>query len=433
MVSNNDKSAEVAGDNIAQTLGLNQTNDRRRGYIKWGGISVAIVVLVIIVLQLFSNGISQTVRYKTAEVTRGNMTVTVTATGTLQPVNQVEVGSEISGTIKTVLVDFNDRVKQGQVLASMDTDQLQAKVNQAQAALQLARARVKQSEATTIETRKILTRFTELAKKSFLSQQDWDAAQASYDRAVADLTSARAQVVQSQASLDAESTTLAKATIHSPINGIVLKRDVEPGQTVAAAFQTPVLFTLAENLTQMELHVDVDEADVGQVAEGQVAEFTVDAYANNNFPAKIIEVHFASQTVDGVVTYETVLSVDNSDLLLRPGMTATADIVVKQVEDALLLPNAALRFSPPIQEEKIESDGGSLISKLMPRPPRPSSNRNDTTKADKKQQLVWVLRGDQAVAIAVATGSTDGIMTEITSGDLQPGMALIVGIVSSGQ
>lgn len=433
MVSNNDKSAAAPGADIAQTLGLDQVNDRPRNYIKWGGIALAIVVLVIIVLQWFGNGNSQTVRYKTVEVTRGKLTVTVTATGTLQPVNQVEVGSEISGTIKTVLVDFNDRVKQGQVLAVMDIDQLQAKVNQARASLQLAKAQVKQAEATVVETRNKLRRAKELATSGMCSEQDCDAAQASYDRAVADLAGARAQVVQAQASLDADQTALAKATIHSPINGIVLNRDVEPGQTVAASFQTPVLFTLAENLTQMELHVDVDEADVGQVAEGQIAEFTVDAYANKNFPAKIIEVHFASQTVDGVVTYETVLSVDNSDLLLRPGMTATADIMVKQVEDALLLPNAALRFSPPVQEEKIESGGGSLISKLMPRPPRSSSKQNDKTKADKKAQQVWVLRDGQAVAIAVDTGSTDGIMTEITSGDLQPGMALIVDTVSSGQ
>lgn len=433
MVSINDKSVVAPGDNIAQTLGLHQTNDWRRGYLKWGGIAVAIIVLVGVVWQLFGNGNSQAFRYKTADVTRGKLTVIVTATGTLQPVNQVEVGSEISGTIKAVLVDFNDRVKQGQVLASMDTDQLQAKVNQARAALQLAEAKVKQSEATVVETRDKLARSTELAKTGMCSKEDCDAARASYDRAFADLAGARAQVVQAQASLDAESTTLAKATIHSPIDGIVLNRDVEPGQTMAASFQTPVLFTLAENLTQMELHVDVDEADVGQVAEGQIARFTVDAYPNKDFPAKIIEVHFASQTVDGVVTYETVLSVDNSGLLLRPGMTATADITVKQVEDVLLLPNAALRFSPPAQEEKVESDSGSLISKLMPRPPRSSSNQNDKTKADNKQQRVWVLRNDQPVPIAVTTGSTDGVMTEISSGELQPDMALIVDIISSDQ
>ena len=433
MVSDDNEPAEVRDDNIAQTLGLDQAVDRRRAYIKRGGIAVAIVVLIVTVLQIFGTGNSQAVRYETAEVTQGDLTVVVTATGTLQPVNQVEVGSEVSGTIKDVLVDFNDRVKEGQVLASIDTSQLEAKVNQAQAALELARAGVGQAEATRVETSRILARSVELAKTGMCSEQDCDAAQASYDRAVADLAGAKAEVVQAQASLDAELTTLAKATIHSPINGIVLDRDVEPGQTVAASFQTPVLFTLAENLTQMELHVDVDEADVGQIAAGQSAEFTVDAYANKTFPAKIIEVHFASQTVDGVVTYETVLSVDNTDLLLRPGMTATADITVKQVEDALLLPNAALRFTPPLQKENAESDGGSLISMLMPRRPQASPTRKDTTQGNSSQQQVYVLRDEQVVAIAVVTGSTDGIMTEVTGGELQPGMSLIVDTLSSGQ
>jgi len=432
MPSNNDKSAAAPGADIAQTLGVGQSRDPRKHYFKLGGIAVVIIVIVIIVAQWIGNGNSQTIRYKTAEVTRGKLVVTVTATGTLQPVNQVEVGSEISGTIKTVPVDFNDRVKQGQVLASMNTDQLQAKVNQARASLELAKAQVKQAEATVVETRNKLRRANELAKSGMCSEQDCDAAQASYDRAVADLARTKAQVVQAQAFLDAEQTTLAKATIHSPIDGIVLKRDVEPGQTVAASFQTPVLFTLAENLTQMELHVDVDEADVGQVKEGQDAEFTVDAYANRNFPARITEVHFASQTVDGVVTYETVLRVDNSELLLRPGMTATADIMVKQVEGALLLPNAALRFSPPVQEEQVKSGGGSLISKLMPRPPSSSSKQNEETKAD-KQQRVWALHDGQAVAIPVTTGSTDGIMTEVTGGNIEPGMALVIDTISISQ
>ncbi len=428
-----DKSAVATAGNIAQTLGLDQTHVWRGYVLKWAGIAVVIVVLAAIVLRLFGNGNSQTVRYKTAEVTRGNLTVTVTATGTLEPVNQVEVGSEISGTIRAVLVDFNDRVEQGQVLASVDTDQLQAQVNQAVASLGLAKAQVKQAEATVIETTNSLNRADRLVKSNAFSQEEYDAAQAAHERAVANLAGAKAQVSLAQASLDAQNITLGKATVLSPITGIVLNRDVEPGQTVAASFQTPVLFTLAENLTQMELHVDVDEADVGLVQEGQDAEFSVDAYANKTFPAKIIEVHFASQTIDGVVTYETVLSVDNSDLLLRPGMTATADITVKQIEDALLLPNAALRFSPPAQQEEIESDGGSLISKLMPRPPRSSSKQNETTKADSTQQQVWVLRDDQAMAIDVVTDSSDGIMTEITGGDLQPGMALIVDSFSGDQ
>ncbi|MCL1103643.1 efflux RND transporter periplasmic adaptor subunit [Shewanella saliphila] len=203
--------------------------------------------------------------------------MTVTATGTLQPVNQVEVGSEISGTIKTVLVDFNDYVEKDQILARMNTDQLEAKVSQARASLDSAKAQVKQIEATIVETQKALTRYRQLVKKDLYSVQELDVSQASYDRAVANLASAKALVAQSQAALDAELTTLAKATIHSPIDDIVLIRDVEPGQTMAASFQTPVMFTLAENLTQMELHVDVDEADVGQINVGQKALFTVDA------------------------------------------------------------------------------------------------------------------------------------------------------------
>lgn len=430
MSSDIKKPATKQDADIRKILGVNESSGSHRPGIKWLGFFAVIVVISIVVWQMFSNGQSQTVHYKTANVSRGLLSIRVTATGTLEPVNQVEVGSEISGTIKTVLVDFNDRVKQGQVLARMDTDQLQARVNQAKASLDLARAQVKQSEATLTETNNTLSRSRELAKSGMCSEQDCDAAQASYDRAVANLESANAQVVQVQASLDAESTTLAKATIHSPIDGIVLERDVEPGQTVAASFQTPVMFTLAENLTQMELHVDVDEADIGQVKAGQEALFTVDAYAKRDFFAKIIEVHFASQTVDGVVTYETILSVDNSELLLRPGMTATADILVKQVKDALLVPNAALRFSPPEQKQQASSNG-SLISRLMPRPPSSPKQREASVDTQNNQQQVWVLGDEQAIAIAVTTGSTNGIMTEIVNGDVEPGMALITDTISN--
>lgn len=431
MPLNDQNSATIQSADIRQTLGIDRPTGPYNPRIKWLWFVAIIVVISIIVWQIFGNSQSQTVHYKTVNINRGLLNITVTATGTLEPVNQVEVGSEISGTIKTVLVDFNDYVKEGQVLARMDTDQLQAKVNQAKASLNLALAQVKSSEATIVETRNMLSRFRELAKTGMSSEQNFDTAQASYDRAVANMESAKAQVVQAQASLDAESTTLAKATIHSPIDGIVLNRNVEPGQTMAASFQTPVMFTLAENLTQMELHVDVDEADVGQVAVAQTALFTVDAYANKNFPAKITEVHFASQTVDGVVTYETVLAVDNSELFLRPGMTATADILVKQVKDALLLPNGALRFSPPELEQQTASRG-SLISSLIPRLPKKSTSRKNIDSKNNQQQ-VWTLRDGQPIAIAVTTGSTDGIKTEITSGDIETSTTLIIDTISSKQ
>lgn len=429
MSSNDQNPATKQSDDIRQTLGINRRTGQYSPHIKWIWFVAIIVVILIVVWQIYGNGQSQTVHYKTANVSRGLLNITVTATGTLEPVNQVEVGSEISGTIKTVLVDFNDYVKEGQVLARMDTDQLQAKVNQAKASLNLARAQVKSSEATIIETKNKLSRSRELAKTGMCSEQDCDAAQAASDRAAANLDSAKAQVVQAQAYLDAESTTLAKATIHSPIDGIVLNRNVEPGQTMAASFQTPVMFTLAENLTQMELHVDVDEADVGQVAVAQSALFTVDAYANKNFPAKITEVHFTSQTVDGVVTYETILTVDNSELLLRPGMTATADILVKKVKDALLVPNGALRFSPPEKEQQTSSSGG-LISSLIPRP-LTSSKQQKHMDNHKNQQQVWTLRNGEPIAIAVTTGSTDGIKTEITNGDIESGIPLIIDIITA--
>jgi HlyD family secretion protein len=201
---------------------------------------------------------------------------------------------------------------------------------------------------------------------------------------------------------------------------------------VAASFQTPVLFTLAENLTQMELHVDVDEADVGQVKEGQDAEFTVDAYPKKSFPAKITEVHFASQTVDGVVTYETVLLVDNSELLLRPGMTATADIMVKQIDDALLVPNAALRFKPVTAEKKNTGGSRGLLGSILPHRPHTEKTKPEI-HTDNRQQEVWVLHDGEPSAITITTGSSNGILSEVLSGDIEPGMALITDAASNGK
>lgn len=430
MVSTPQKSSTNQKNDIRKTLGLDESTKHHNTFRKYFWFTGIIVVIAILSWQFLANGQSQTTQYKTINVSKGSLNITVTATGTLQPVNQVEVGSEISGTIKTVLVDFNDYVEKDQILARMNTDQLEAKVSQARASLDSAKAQVKQIEATIVETQKALTRYRQLVKKDLYSVQDLDVSQASYDRAVANLASAKALVAQSQAALDAELTTLAKATIHSPIDGIVLIRDVEPGQTMAASFQTPVMFTLAENLTQMELHVDVDEADVGQINVGQKAFFTVDAYANRNFPATITDVHFASQTIDGVVTYETVLRVDNSDLLLRPGMTATADILVKQINDSLLVPNAALRFKPSNEETQSNNNGGFMKS-IMPGPPSISKTKVESNDTDNLQQHVWTLRDNQPIAINVTTGSTNGINTEIISGDLKADMPLIIDTIST--
>jgi len=355
----------------------------------------------------------------------------------------VVVGSELSGNVERVEVDYNSRVKVGQALARLDTSKLKAQVLQAKAALESAEAKVLQAGATVKESRNNLERLQrvrELSNGKVPSQNDLEAAEAALDRALANEAGAKADVSQAQANLQTKETDLGKAVIRSPINGIVLARNVDPGQTVAASLQAPVLFTLAEDLRQMELHVDVDEADVGQVQEGQEARFTVDAYPNRAFAARITQVRYGAKTASGVVTYETVLSLDNSDLSLRPGMTATADITVKKVQNAIVVPNAALRFTPPQVKEKSVSPNqgqGGLVGSLFPHPPRrpASSMQRPGAKGGggmRKQQRVWTLTNGQPLAIPVRTGATDGVITEITGGEVSPGMALVVDSVGGG-
>jgi HlyD family secretion protein len=366
------------------------------------------------------------VRYETAEVQQGDLTVTVTATGTLEPVNQVDVGSELSGIIETVEVDFNDKVQRGQVLARLDTDRLQAQVLESRAALQSNEAKVTEAQATVLETRLAFERCEKLAERQLCTTGDLDAARAAHARAKAAEASARALVTEARATLDGKETELAKTEIRSPIDGLVLLRQIEPGQTVAASLQAPILFTLAEDLSQMELHVAVDEADVGRIAVGQSAAFTVDAWPERSFPARITQVRFAPRTVEGVVTYETVLAVDNTDLALRPGMTATSVITVQELQDALLVPNAALRFTPPATESAQPRRRGAF-GMIFPRPPMGQRRSN----ADKNGgQKVWVLRDAEPEAVPVKTGSSDGKFTELRSGELHPGEQVVVDTVT---
>ena len=399
---------------------------------RWSWAVVVVALVAAIGSWIWVRDDDQTaVRYKTQEVRRGDLTVVVTATGNLEPTNQVDVGSELSGTVKTVRVDFNDHVKVGQVLATLDTAKLDKQVQESRASLQVAQARVLDAKAGVMEARANLDRLSKVQKlgSSLVSEQDLVTARAAFARAEAAVASAKAQVAQAQANLDGAETDRAKAVIYSPINGIVLKRAIEPGQTVAASLQAPVLFTLAEDLTRMELHVDVDEADVSKVTDGQEATFTVDAYPERRFQARVAEVRFGSETVGGVVTYETVLKVDNTDLSLRPGMTATADIAVGHVSDVVLVPNAALRFEPPASAQE-NQQRRSFTSLLFPRPPRRDTARPQERASGSKQH-VWVLQGGVPVAIPVTTGMTDGSMTQIIAGDLSPGTAVVVDTATS--
>lgn len=406
---------------ISRTLGLGQP---QRPYKKWliRGAVAMVLGLLALLFNPFASDKASEVRYLTRQVERGDLVLKVSATGTLQPLNQVVVGSELSGTIDSIEVDFNDQVEVGTVLARLDTSTLESRIVEARASLQSAKAKVQEARATEMEKRAAMSRCRELAQRKMCSENDVDATVAAYERARAAVAIARAQVAIAEAVLDGHQTNLKKASIRSPINGIVLDRKVEPGQTVAASLQAPELFTLAEDLTHMELIVAVDEADIGQIAVDMPAKFSVDAYPEQSFEASITQIRHAPQTVEGVVTYETVLAVDNPGQQLLPGMTATADIRTRHIEDALLVPNAVFRYSPPQPVKQTEKQqGGSIFSRMFRRPqrePRPAP-------ATGPERQVWTLKNGEPQAISITVGASNGIMTEVLKGELEPGMELI--------
>lgn len=418
---------------ITETLGMHQSHMLSKRLKRYLAIAL-MVILAVAALGIWKKaGKTNPTQYKTEQVRRGELTVIVTATGTLQPTNTVSVGSELSGIMKSVEANYNDRVKVGQVLAKLDTSKLEAQITQSKAALESTKAKVLQAQATVSETQAKLSQFKkvkELSKGKVPSQSEMDAAEAAFERAKADAASAAAAVSQAQATLQANETDLYKSVIRSPISGVVLTRSIEPGQTVAASFQAPVLFTLAQDLTQMELHVNVDEADIGKIREGQKATFSVSAYPNRTFEARITQARYSSTTTSGVVTYETLLKVDNTDLSLRPGMTATADITVKKVDNAILVPSAALRFTPATQQEEKPSAG--LVGSLLPHPPSGMQQRSDTS-ANGKQQRVWILRNGKPSPVSVTTGATSGGVIEVLTGDLRPGMEVVSDIIGGAR
>lgn len=415
----NEKSSPEALKNILNQAPKSFNVSKR---LRW--VQLAIVGLLLLVLFPFWRADkSSKGQYLTEAVARGNLVVTVSATGTLQPTTSVDVGSEQSGTLAEVWVQENDHVKRGQLLAKLDLAKLRDAVNKSHAALAVAEAAVTQAKATLAESKASLARMRQVAELSdgkVPSRAELDTAEATFARALANEFSTQAAVLQARAVLKTDETNLAKGTIRSPVDGVVLARKVEPGQTVVAAMTIPVLFTIAEDLTAMELQVKVDEADVSTVKLGQPAHFTVSAWPGRQFPATIQRVGIGSTITDNVVTYKTVLSVRNDDLALRPGMTATASIVTAQRSNVLLVPNAALRFTPPAKNNG--TTNGSFVANLLPRPPS-ETKRARVTSVDNTQ--VWVLSEAGLQAVAVKTGVSNGRQTEILSGELKPGMAVI--------
>ena len=366
--------------------------------------------------------------YTSQAVARGNLTLIVTANGTLQPTRSINIGSELSGTVLKVNVDVNDRISKGQVLVELDTAKLRDQILRSRATLAAANAKVAQTVATVTEAQGILARFEEVARLSsgkVPSRTELDASRATLARAIADQASARASVAEATAALSTDQINLSKASIAAPTDGVVLTRTVDPGNAVAASLQAVTLFTVADDLSKLRLWVYVDEADVGSVKVSQNATFTVSAYPARQFPAHITRVGFGSTITDNVVTYLTYLDVDNADLSLRPGMTATAAITATQRSNVLLVPNTALRFSPNValaDAAAKKSSGISLLPTRMPGTDRKSAAASASTALARQ---VWVLRDGKAVAVSVAPGISDGRMTEITKGDLQAGMLVI--------
>jgi HlyD family secretion protein len=416
-----DSMTDTQTDDIHTTLGLTAAHRSRARRARWISIALVVLLAAAAVWGWRRSRGDTTPRYQTAPVVKKTLTVSVTATGELNALTQVNIGTEISGVVESVAVDFNSPVRVGQILAKVNTEKLEAQAAQARASLASAAAKRVQADATLAEARANLDRLQhvrELSGGRVPSQQDLDAQVATLKRAEADQGSAAAGVAQAQASLDAIETDIHKAVIKSPINGIVLNREIDPGQTVAASFQTPTLFTLAEDLRKMRLIVDVDEADIGEVRAGERATFRVDAYPDRTFNSTVQEVRSTPTTSNGVVTYQTVLTVDNADLLLRPGMTATADITVSEAIDALVVPNAALRFTPPVQSSR---------TGFFPAPPGEPRDRS----ADNAPPHVWTLENGQPAMVELTLGASDGQFTVVTNGALKAGTPVITDIATA--
>jgi HlyD family secretion protein len=414
-------------EDVRRTIGPGKARGLKRWLIRLA-IVVGLVAAVAAVVSWRRRNApaNQGPSYLSEPARRGNLRAIVTATGNLRALDQVDVGAEVSGIILTVKVDFNDAIKKGDVLCEMDPEQLTASRDQASAQLAASQADLASRIATAKEAKLTVARVRSMEGKGLVSRQELEGAIAAAARADAARLAAVAQVRLARASLKSAETSLRKTKILSPIDGIVLARNVEAGQTVAASFQAPVLFTLAKNLTQMELRINVDEADVGRVKEGQQASFTVDAYPARTFPAELRAIHNIATTVDNVVTYEAVLDVSNDDAKLRPGMTATVTIVTALRDDALLVPNAALRFTPP---SEIKAGGG----------PRIFGGKQDPKKkaeAEKKAKealapTVWILDGDKPRPLRLEIGMSDGDFSEVTAGDVEADQELLVDIVST--
>jgi HlyD family secretion protein len=427
-------------------------------------ISAAILVIiagVVLVLSLSSRNKNDVPKYDKKAIDKGNIEALVITTGSLNPVTTVDVGSQVSGKIDKLYVDFNSRVKQGQVIAELDQAQFITRVKQNEANYQSAEASLKKTKVTLDNTKKKYDRAMNLFEKELISFEEKEAIETQYYSAMADIQSSEARLKQAESQLDSSKVDLTYTIIKSPIDGVVINRRVNIGQTVAASFQAPVLFQIANDLSKMQVECSVDEADIGKVKEGQKVRFTVDAFPDENFTGKVSQVRYAPEIVQNVVTYTTIVEVDNPELKLRPGMTATASVVTGEAKNVLRVPNSALRFNPSLSPEEMRELMESMRQEMRERrggssrpegsrpgedahrqaTQRPGSGqhasgmRGFSMQGARMRQFARVWLEDESGKLKMAfvrTGVTDNNYTEIVSGSLKEGQLVITG-ETSGQ
>ena len=369
----------------------------KKRYIIIAGIIVAVVVLLILGI---NNGAT---KYITKEVTKGTITEYVEASGTIKPINTIAVGTQVSGTVAAIYVDYNSQVKKGQLLAELDPSLFQSNVDQSTAKLNNAQAAYSKAMANLEYKKNNYQRYEHLYQKNYVSRDDVELARSNYLTAQADVAAARAEMNASQATLKNNLTNLGYSKITSPVDGTVISRAVDVGQTVAASFNTPTLFEVAEDLTKMQIETSVSEADIGKIKVGQEAEYTLDGYPNKTFHGNVTQVRLASTTTNNVVTYTVIVSVDNSDGFAIPGMSANVSIITGRVKDVLVVDNKALKFSPADNKQKYDTQG------------------------------IWILKGNEPVRYNIELGLSDDNKTQIISDDIKEKDKVIIGSLQKGK
>lgn len=422
-----------------------------------GAIAIIVIAGVVLGFTLFKNGRTTGDLYKQEEIARGNVEALVVTTGTLNPVTIVDVGSQVSGKIEKLYVDFNSEVTSGQVIAELDQELFQTRIQQNEANYNSSVAALDKSKVTLDNTEKKYERSKALFEKDLLSFEEMDQAEVAYFNAQADLKSAEARLEQAKSQLDSSIVDLTYTVIKSPIDGVVIDRRVNVGQTVAASMQAPVLFQIANDLSKMQVECSVDEADIGRVKEGQKVRFNVDAFPDDEFQGVVSQVRYSPLVTQNVVTYTTIVAVENPELKLMPGMTATISIVTGEALDVLLVPNAALRFTPDLSQEEMRaifeemrsSSGGQNAQVTATKKPRGGNgeqgSEGQTAGGDRsamgirqggqqnsgqRQQRprVWVQdESGKLGMVFLQTGVTDNSLTEIVAGDLGEGQLVITG------